>query len=171
MKMNCANCNKEVERKPSYIKFNQKTFCSVECQSAYLKTGKIYTCAYCGKDVYKTPAQYNKSKSGKVYCNRTCSTSANNTIYRSGENNPNYIDGSGSYRKSILVKECVDCKETRKYMLVVHHKDGNRKNNSIKNLEVLCRNCHTTRHLHQNMKTKEWVFNTSILTDKSFFGE
>ncbi len=32
-------------------------------------------------------------------------------------------------------------------ILVVHHKDKNRENNTIENLEVLCPNCHAIRHI------------------------
>lgn len=30
--------------------------------------------------------------------------------------------------------------------LTVHHRDGNRKNNDVYNLEILCRDCHDEEH-------------------------
>lgn len=164
MKMNCANCGKEVDRKPSYTKFNKKTFCSADCQSNYLRTGVVLGCAYCGKDVYRTKSQYNKSKSGRIFCNRSCATSYNNSKYKSGVNNPNYTNGAGSYRNKIEVVVCEECGEDRKYTLIIHHKDGNRTNNNKDNLEVLCGNCHAGRHLYYNKELGEFIFNSSVLT-------
>lgn len=39
---------------------------------------------------------------------------------------------------------CNDCGDTD--TLEVHHKDRDRSNNSLSNLEVLCRACHVERH-------------------------
>ncbi|MBU4162493.1 HNH endonuclease, partial [Patescibacteria group bacterium] len=39
------------------------------------------------------------------------------------------------------------CGISDKRVLVVHHIDGNRKSNSIKNLERLCCNCHAIAHV------------------------
>jgi 5-methylcytosine-specific restriction endonuclease McrA len=45
--------------------------------------------------------------------------------------------------------------------IVLHHKDGNRKNNQIENLQLLCRKCHTLTHLKdENFKeriSKNWI--------------
>lgn len=59
-----------------------------------------------------------------------------------------YKNGNG-YRhllyKGILPQYCV-CGEENIQRLHVHHKDKNRKNNKIDNLEVLCRPCHLAEH-------------------------
>lgn len=41
---------------------------------------------------------------------------------------------------------CDLCRITDERVLIVHHKDQDRKNNSIKNLAWLCRNCHYLAH-------------------------
>lgn len=67
-----------------------------------------------------------------------------------GPNNPNWKSGIGIYRKKAfetLPKECKECKIKEINVLLVHHIDRNRKNNSIDNLEILCRNCHFLEHL------------------------
>jgi 5-methylcytosine-specific restriction endonuclease McrA len=56
-----------------------------------------------------------------------------------------------SVRKNMLVrnliKECERCGYNEvAAVLGVHHKDRNRKNNAIENLEVLCPNCHSIEH-------------------------
>ena len=41
---------------------------------------------------------------------------------------------------------CNRCKIKDRRVLLVHHKDRNRYNNNLKNLEVLCLNCHALEH-------------------------
>jgi hypothetical protein len=50
--------------------------------------------------------------------------------------------------------ECCGTKEWRDIFiglfLVGHHKDGNSANNKLENFEVLCPNCHSTRHTFES---------------------
>lgn len=106
-------------------------------------------CATCGKEIHKAPAIIKRSKTGNVYCSRSCSNSKNNTLFKSGENHPNYTTGKGSYRNRKLKEseaKCEECGFDNILALEVHHKDGDRKNNHIDNLELLCCNCHTIKH-------------------------
>lgn len=61
------------------------------------------------------------------------------------------------------VGKCV-CGVDSLWLLVIHHKDGNRKNNSPENLEVLCHNCHASRHLEK--LEGSWKFNSNCLTPR-----
>jgi hypothetical protein len=63
---------------------------------------------------------------------------------QSGENNNNWTGGIGTYRNKKKARICERC-GSRKYMLI-HHKDENRYNNDIENLEVLCKRCHQIEH-------------------------
>lgn len=82
----------------------------------------------------------------------TCSTSCANTFFRTGVNAGNYKHGkSFSYRDLVksegLFSECNRCGYSKIVdILHVHHKDRNRSNNDINNLEVLCPNCHSEEH-------------------------
>lgn len=55
-----------------------------------------------------------------------------------------------AYRKLVSdsgkLTECLRCGYNNKQVLEVHHKDRNRSNNSMENLEVLCANCHKLEH-------------------------
>lgn len=58
---------------------------------------------------------------------------------QAGENNNNYKNGISTYTQHKKSK-CQRCGSTKN--LMVHHKDGNRKNNKPSNLETLCWSCH-----------------------------
>jgi 5-methylcytosine-specific restriction endonuclease McrA len=56
-----------------------------------------------------------------------------------GKNNNNYKNGISTYAQKKKGK-CQSCGSTKN--LMVHHKDGNRKNNDASNLKTLCWSCH-----------------------------
>lgn len=112
------------------------------------------TCKNCGKEFNKNPAEIKKSKTGNVYCSRSCSNSMNNRLFKTGKLSPNYKNGNSSYRQIMLrtcENECKDCGNQDVRVLEVHHIDGNRKNNEIDNLVILCANCHKIRHFENDL--------------------
>lgn len=111
------------------------------------KVGKLTKqCINCGVDFQCIPR---KTKE-QVTCSRACS----NTYFRSGENNGNYIDSSNRYREKALKEYGYTCQRCgyaeHKAAIVVHHKDHDRSNADISNLEVLCANCHAIHHWSTN---------------------
>jgi 5-methylcytosine-specific restriction endonuclease McrA len=77
-----------------------------------------------------------------------------------GDKNSSWKGGVRIYRKMALKKydnKCSICGV--KEPIIVHHKDGNRKNNKIENLEILCLNCHWKKH--QDLKTQKESFSIS----------
>lgn len=72
-----------------------------------------------------------------------------------GTNNPNYVDGSSTYRKFAFENKEIKCEICRENSYcIVHHKDKNRKNNNLSNLMILCPNCHYKIH-YVNMEVTE----------------
>lgn len=73
-----------------------------------------------------------------------------NSILRSGENHPLWAGGTSVYRGLLLKKggkiTCSRCGNNDARVLDAHHKDFNRRNNSVENLEWLCKNCHFLAH-------------------------
>ncbi len=128
-----------------YSKKGQTVFyCGLKCGKS---KDKIFeNCHTCGEPIARQRS-WKRSKSGFYYCTRKCATISNNTIYKSKENHPNWVDGKGSYRHGRELKKCIGCPETRYFLLTVHHKDGDRTNNSPENLEDVCIVCHVLRHL------------------------
>ena len=153
MIIKCDQCGKEFNRKPSAIKNNtdkgRKNYCSNKCKKLGQFTGKVYKCEKCGKEVYRNSAQVKKSKSGFVFCSKSCACSYNNSVLRKGSNNPNWKTGDSLYVEiayNTYIKECAICKESNKDLLEVHHIDKNRSNNDPSNLIILCANHHSLVH-------------------------
>lgn len=81
----------------------------------------------------------------QVVCSRACS----NTYFRSGENNGNFRDSPNNYRNKAFKHYspvCIRCGFSNILALEVHHKDRDRSNNDLSNLETVCANCHTIEH-------------------------
>ena len=120
------------------------------CANASKFTGVNKPCDHCGKMIYVSNSAISKSLSGNNFCSRSCATAANNTIYRSKENHPLWTGGIAKYREiafSKLPHTCARCSYADVIgILQVHHKDRNRENNAIGNLEILCPTCHVLEH-------------------------
>jgi endogenous inhibitor of DNA gyrase (YacG/DUF329 family) len=146
MKLKCDFCKKIFLRERKT--YNQKNhFCSLKCKGLFQTQNQtvIFKCDICGKKVIHSISLFNRSKSGKHFCSRSCGAIFNNT----GRHN-NYKDGNSIYRKRALKyygTKCTICDYNIIKVLEVHHRDGNRKNNHIKNLDVLF-----PRHIILNMK-------------------
>jgi len=108
----------------------------------------LVNCYTCNKRFNKRPTEIKKSKSGKHFCNHSCAAKENNKLRR-GELHPNYKIGKHSYRERKLRNSnlvCEICNESHPCTLEVHHIDGDRSNNKLDNLELLCANCHLKKH-------------------------
>lgn len=150
--VNCIKCNKEFYVKPSHQKLGYGKYCSRTCQIIGQRKGLLVKCSSCGKDTWKTPKDIKSTKSGKLFCSKSCQTKWRNK-YFSDTLHPNWKDGkSKDYRRiikeSVKYEECMLCGCTDSRVLAVHHLDKDRKNNNIENLEWLCMNCHNLVHRH-----------------------
>lgn len=173
MVVKCEYCGKEFEKPTNKVneslKNGWKLFCSDECHKKS-KTKKIKcNCANCGKELFKTPAELKRSKTGNVFCNRSCACSYNNSHFRSGENNPNWKGGkfNGSEHCKIAYRNyksfCAVCNCNDPDVLEVHHIDLNHKNNDLNNLIILCANHHSKVHRGNLKITKEIKNNRQLL--------
>jgi hypothetical protein len=167
----CGWCDKEfqqsIRRWNEYEKRQWKHYCSKECSWQAKVTSVSASCSECGDPVTRMRAQVKRSKSGNLFCSRSCATSFRNRL-RIGEDHPNYRNGSGSYRDRALKQYgcvCCDCGEQRLFLLAAHHIDGDREGgNGIENLEIVCCNCHVKRHL--KLLNEIWVVDWSALTPR-----
>lgn len=147
----CHFCNDITWKRKDFFDKNGRVFCSKICQSKSQRTGIETNCATCNKKIRKVPSEIKRSKTGNMYCNKSCAVSNNNRLFKQAENHPNW--NGNSYRKLALESYGEKCQKIfcpislasiniPVNMLDVHHKDSNRKNNQLENLEVLCVWCH-----------------------------
>jgi hypothetical protein len=150
----CNSCNKEFLMQERFFIKNKKHFCSPECSSnARRKTFEL-TCSFCDKKFERNPSDLKNSRSGHYFCSRECKEEAskvyNNRGVQIAEIQPNHYGTGNNYKKiafSVKERKCERCGFNKnEAALVVHHRDRNRKNNSVENLEVLCANCHYVEH-------------------------
>lgn len=138
----CKVCNKAIYRRPCEIK-KGNVFCSIKCHGIFLRIE--VPCVVCGKILLKGE--------NKKTCSRACAN-----IHRAGIK---YIGAQlhskvSNYRflKQRLVELrgslCERCNFSVLDILQVHHKDRNRNNNDVHNLELLCPNCHFSEHYLKN---------------------
>jgi len=120
---------------------NKAKYCSRTCYSKAQSTKGTVSlqCAYCNTEFLTSPS---KAKTRK-YCSKACTKKSNIKDF-----SPTYTTVRKTMLKREMLNSCERCGyDAEKSILGVHHKDRNRKNNSIQNLEVLCPNCHSLEHM------------------------
>jgi hypothetical protein len=145
----CVVCSKEIYKRPGVLMQNNgRAFCSQNCYGKSCR--KEVPCAVCGKLIL--------GGLNKKTCSRSCSNQYREGIkYKIGRPR----DKAHHVRaiKIKLFKElggiCNRCGYNKSEILQVHHKDHNRKNNAIENLELICPNCHYEEHYMENSWVKK----------------
>ena len=136
----CAVCQKRIYRRPAEIeKSRERLFCSQACYG--LSTRKEHPCVIC-----KAPIL---AGANKKTCSRSCANRHRAGIqYKTGRPKDKVV----SYRslKNRLSSErgkvCERCSYSVYEILEVHHRDRDRNNNVLGNLELICPNCHAGEH-------------------------
>lgn len=155
-KLNCKICKSLFYVKPSHVRMGWGKYCSTKCRSKSQLNGRSFKCHVCGKEVYRSIARIDQSKSGKFFCNKSCQTLWRNSFFVE-DKHPNWTDGISIYKKLLKndkVPKCFLCKLEDERVLIVHHKDHNRHNNGLFNLTWLCCNCHRLVHVDSDLDRK-----------------
>lgn len=152
LERNCLFCQKPFQAAVKHINAGNGRYCSRSCSG---KAGNPYkarqpnvTCAYCHKGFWIHNTRIKLSKSGLYFCCREHKDVAS----RLGGIEAIQPDHYGKseilgYREMAFrhyPKVCNRCGFDK--FVIVHHKDRDRSNNKIENLEVLCPNCHALEH-------------------------
>lgn len=137
---NCIICNTEIYRRPSQLeKNNGRAYCSVICYG--ISQRQEIPCIICGKMIRKGE--------NKKTCSRACANKHREgikyKINRPRDKVKNYFALKIRLAK-IRGKICQKCGYNKYEILQVHHKDKNRDNNDLENLELICPNCHFEAH-------------------------
>ncbi len=156
----CAVCCTQVLSRKDQL----RKYCSRECSAEGRKDEIEARCGYCGRRVKKARSKFLKSKSGLVFCSREHKDWAQRLDSQIREiQPPHYGDGRTTYRERALREygpKCRGCGYCElEGMLDVHHLDGDRSNNILSNLIVLCVFCHalTTRGFVEVTPTRKFV--------------
>lgn len=160
----CPICNCNF---PSRLNSSKK-FCSIVCSNKSTQKRVELECAWCKKRFKRA---ISKSK-GIVFCSRNCKDTAQRLDGIKEIHPPHYGSKYNTYHELINRTKnpyCIDCKIDKRYLLMVHHMDGNRNNNEIENLEIVCGNCHMKRHLQ--LVENAWLYRTAALTPRELLCE
>ena len=145
-----------------------KETCSIGCRGIQKRTEIEVTCFNCGKKFFRVPSHLKNSKHRYCFCSRVCKEVAQSLVGKCPNIRPSHYGSKLEYRNSLtnemVSKGCIDCGEKRPYRVVIHHVDGDRTNNVLSNLEVVCFSHHGIRHL--SLCKGEWVYNPRALTPR-----
>jgi DNA-directed RNA polymerase subunit RPC12/RpoP len=153
----CLLCDKSFDALLKEHKRGNAKFCSRKCSAQHNgrrlsndQKNPNVACAYCGERFYKNSAQKKNSKSGLFFCCREHKDLAQRIGGLKAIQPNHYGNELKSYRKLAfrnLDVKCNNCGwDNYPDVLEVHHKDCNRSNNHISNLEFLCPTCHEVHH-------------------------
>ena len=132
-----------------------RKYCSRPCVSAAKRRTRVTVlCDWCGEEIERTPSK--AAVSAFNFCDRRCKELAqsNGVIVGNRVVGKDRVD----YRKTARAAYpllCADCGwDAVPGVLVVHHIDRDRENNTLENLVILCPTCHNVRHYEG--KTGRW---------------
>lgn len=136
----CSVCSKALYRRPIQLEQSEgRAFCGQVCYGISCRKEK--PCAVCGKPVL--------ASLHKKTCSRACSNKNRAGIkYKSGR-----LGDKAEYYRALKLRliaqrgsRCCRCSYGKVEILEIHHRDRNRDNNSLENLELVCPNCHAEEH-------------------------
>ena len=105
-------------------------------------------CVVCGKMIL---AGLNKKT-----CSRSCANRHRAGMKYIGRPRKDKVQASRSIKLRLLEtrgEQCERCSYNKYEILQVHHKDRDRRNNVLDNLELICPNCHYEEHFLE----KSWL--------------
>lgn len=143
---NCFVCRKAIYRRPGEIKENGgKVFCSSACYGQ--DSRKETPCIVCGKPIL---AGLNKKT-----CSRACSNINRAGTKYTGRAPKDKVKNAQALKRRLMSErgtKCERCGYEKTEILQVHHIDRDRNNNTLRNLELICPNCHYEEHHLNGMK-------------------
>jgi hypothetical protein len=136
----CLICNCAIYKRPAEIRKNfGRVFCSKACYGK--ACGKETPCLVCGKLIL--------ARENKKTCSMSCSNKNRLGVKCKGGRPKDKVSTQRILKKRVIDKrgnQCERCDYDRHKILVIHHINRTRKDNSFKNLELLCPNCHAIEH-------------------------
>ena len=136
----CSVCSTPLYRRPCLLSMaNGKAYCSAICYGKSCR--KESPCIVCGSPIL---AHFNKKT-----CSRSCANSNRSGIKYKISSPHDKVKAQQALKLRLLKlrdNKCERCNFDKYYILQMHHKNRNRNDNSIENLELICPNCHYEEH-------------------------
>lgn len=142
-------------------------YCSLPCAQAASRKRIDAICSQCTKTFSRKISRVGKHP--ETFCSRACKDLGQSLKGNCPRIRPGHYGSPNSYRNRIILDKCVGCGETRRFLLLTHHIDGNRRHNQDENLECVCFNCHVIRHLR--LVDSVWKYSTKHLTPRDVIAE
>jgi len=143
----CSICRKPIYRRPVEIEKNSgRVYCSMLCFGKSCR--REVACLNCGKPIL--------GGLNKKTCDRACANIHRTGIRYTAERSKDKVSSQRALKLRLLKQRgnaCERCGYSKFEILQVHHKDRNRENNDVSNLELICPNCHFEEHYLE----KSWL--------------
>lgn len=147
----CVICGKAVYKRPIEIERNKgRVFCSMSCYGISCRREK--PCIICGKPIL--------AGANKKTCSRSCANTQRIGIKYKQNSLRDKVKSQREIKIRLLENRgggCERCGYSKIEILQTHHKDRDRSNNELDNLELICPNCHYEEHYLE----KSWLRNLS----------
>jgi hypothetical protein len=148
----CIICGKHVYKRPAEIERNKgRVFCSRSCYGISCRKEK--PCVICSTPIL--------AGAHKKTCSRVCANKHRTGIKYKIKRPKDKVKHYQSLKISLLKKRgkvCERCSYNKYEILQVHHKDKNKSNNKLDNLELICPNCHSEEHYLEKSWLKNYKF-------------
>lgn len=148
----CLVCGKKFFKNGRDSKsWSTAKYCCRRCMGLGMRKRVKYNCDYCGKEYEVEPCKLNRKY--KNYCSNECKFKAHQKGY--GLTTDGYVwIYIGNNKEIKLHRYLMEIKLGRKLKSseIVHHKDFNKLNNNIDNLEIVNRTKHNK--IHNFLKTE-----------------
>lgn len=143
----CLLCKKAVYRRPYQIQNNGgNVFCSAQCFGIFCR--KERQCLVC-----KTLILAGRNSRT---CSRACANKNRIGIKYDGKPRKDKVKNQRALKMRLIAlkgMKCERCGYSKLEIIHVHHKDRDRNNNDLNNLELICPNCHYEEHYLE----KSWL--------------
>jgi len=147
----CTICANPIYKRPQQIQLNKgRVFCGQECYGVSCR--KETPCTICGKLIL---ASLNKKT-----CSRGCSNTQRIGIKYNCRSLQYKVKSQQALKTRLLKNKgtnCERCGYNKLEILQVHHKNRDRTNNNLDNLELICPNCHYEEHYLEKSWLKDFV--------------